>query len=81
MYAIRSYYDARGFLLEAGDYLNRFLAAARVVDRAPFDEIERARLEALRAMPSAVPPQKPLVEPGIVSAAVSRAELAASGIR
>ncbi len=75
------YQDARGFLLEAGDYLNAFLAAARVANRGPFDEIERARVEALRAMPTAVPPEKPLVEPGIVSAAVSRAELSASGIR
>jgi len=75
------YQDARGFLLEAGDYLNTFLAAARVANRGPFDEIERARVEALRAMPTAVPPEQPLVEPGIVSAAVSRAELAASGIR
>jgi hypothetical protein len=75
------YQDARGFLLEAGDYLSTFLGAARVADSAAFDEIERARSEALRAMPSAMPPKPPLIEPGIVSAAVSRAELAASGIR
>jgi len=78
---VHEYQDARGFLLEAGDYLNHFLAAARVANRAPFDEIERARLEALHAMPTAVPPKAPLVDAGTVSAAVSRAELAASGIR
>jgi len=31
-------------------------------------------------MPTGVPPKAPLVEPGIVSAAVSRAELVASGM-
>jgi hypothetical protein len=75
------YQDARGFLLETGDYLQAHAATLRKADAAAFDEMENARSEALRAMPTALPPSKPLVEPGIVSAAVSRAELAASGIQ
>lgn len=78
---MHEYQDARGFLLVTGDYLQAHAAALRAANRAAFDEIERARAEALRAMPTAMPPSKVLVEPGIVSAAVSRAELAASGIR
>lgn len=75
------YQDARGFLLETGAYLQAHAAALRAANTAAFDEIERARSAALRAMPTALPPKAVLVEPGVVSAAVSRAELAASGIR
>jgi len=75
------YQDARGFLLEAGDYLQQNASALRAANDAGFRELESARAEALRAMPTALPPKAPLVEPGIVSAAVTRAEFAASGIR
>jgi hypothetical protein len=75
------YQDARGFLLEAGDYLQQNASALRAANDAGFRELESARAEALRAMPTALPPKAPLVDPGIVSAAVTRAEFAASGIR
>lgn len=75
------YQDARGFLLETGDYLKAHAPALRAADAEGLRTLEASLAEALRAMPTAVPPRTALVEPGIVSAAVSRAELAASGMR
>jgi hypothetical protein len=74
------YQDARGFLLETGDYLKAHANALRAADAEGQRTLEASLAEALRAMPTALPPKTVLVEPGIVSAAVSRAELAASGM-
>jgi hypothetical protein len=74
------YQDARGFLLETGDYLKANAPVLRAASADALHTLEASLAEALRAMPSALPPKAPLVEPGIVSAAVSRAELAVSGI-
>jgi hypothetical protein len=75
------YQDARGFLLEVDDYLKAHAPALRAADAAALRTLEASLAEALRATPTARPPKAALVEPGIVSAAVSRAEFAASGMR
>jgi len=74
------YQDARGFLLETGDYLKAHASVLRAASAEGQRTLDASLAEALRAMPTAVPPKALLVEPGVVSAAVSRAELAVSGM-
>lgn len=79
--AVVEYQDSRGFVGEARRLLGTSRAALEKADAARTGRMA-ADLEAVaKAWPAALPPASPVLEPGEVSALVSRLELDAGGFR
>ena len=72
------YQDSRGFVWEAERMLDGAAAELKKKDAAAFDKIRKDLAELKTAWPAPMPPEKPILEPGKMSALISDIELHAS---
>ena len=72
------YQDSRGFVWQAERMLEGAAAELKKADPAAFARIRSALAELKTAWPAPMPPEKPIVEPGKMSALISDIELHAS---
>lgn len=69
------YQDGRGFLSRAERLIAEAAPHVARVDRAALDVVTKRVAELKKAWPTALPPEKPVIEPGALSALVSDIEL------
>lgn len=73
------YQDGRGFMLRAEHLIEQTAPELGKVDAAAFQRVREKFALIKKAWPAPVPPQLPVVEPGVLSALVSDVELHVSG--